>query len=417
MVKVGSILAKGLANRAIEMSRKIEEEINNAKGNSPTLLAKLNALIIDGGGTPSNVIVFEDWEQGETVTIGDNNANDETPPILTISPGGTFENSKTITMEVNEPSTIYYTLDGSTPTESSLKYSQPLTITNTSTLKAFAKDTAGNSSVIQTITYTLKNTNVPLEVTITPPGGSYTSAQTVSITSNRTSEIYYTLDGSNPTTSSVKYSGSITIDSTKTLKAFAKDAQGTSSLIQTAQFTISTPSNAPGSVLVSDSFNRSDSTGLGTTDTGQTWEYHNAGIWGISNNQAILTNNVTNSGAIVDSKASDVSIEVKILVASAANKVYFRYLASNNYFMIYNKSVVKVIANVNNTVATFPTNFNYTSNQLFKITCFGDNIKVYADGALLCELTDSAHRTGTKHGFGANASSTGRFDDFKIISL
>jgi hypothetical protein len=57
-------------------------------------------------------------------------------------------------MTTDEPATIYFTIDGSEPTISSSIYSGAQTITNTTTLKAFAIDTAGNKSATQTVTYT-----------------------------------------------------------------------------------------------------------------------------------------------------------------------------------------------------------------------------------------------------------------------
>jgi hypothetical protein len=82
---------------------------------------------------------------------------DTQSPILTITPASTFENTKTVSMSTNETASIYYTIDGTNPTSSSLKYSVPLTLENTTTIKAFATDTAGNSSTTQTITYTKVN--------------------------------------------------------------------------------------------------------------------------------------------------------------------------------------------------------------------------------------------------------------------
>ncbi|MBO1512372.1 chitobiase/beta-hexosaminidase C-terminal domain-containing protein [Metabacillus bambusae] len=81
-------------------------------------------------------------------------AEDTTPPALTITSGGTFTDIQTVTMTTEETATIYYTIDGTDPTTSSPVYSSPLTLTETTTLKAFAKDTVGNESTIQTVTYT-----------------------------------------------------------------------------------------------------------------------------------------------------------------------------------------------------------------------------------------------------------------------
>lgn len=79
---------------------------------------------------------------------------DTEAPILNITPASTFEDQQTVTMSTNETASIYYTTDGTTPTSSSLKYTAPITIEDTTTIKAFAIDSSGNSSSIQTITYT-----------------------------------------------------------------------------------------------------------------------------------------------------------------------------------------------------------------------------------------------------------------------
>ena len=49
-----------------------------------------------------------------------------------------------VTLTVNEPATIYYTLDGSTPTTSSAVYNGPVSISPNTVLKFFAIDLAGN---------------------------------------------------------------------------------------------------------------------------------------------------------------------------------------------------------------------------------------------------------------------------------
>lgn len=74
----------------------------------------------------------------------------------TFSPaGGTFTTAQTVTISCSTSgATIYYTIDGSTPSESSTTYNGPITISETTTLKAKAiKD--GTESNVATATYTI----------------------------------------------------------------------------------------------------------------------------------------------------------------------------------------------------------------------------------------------------------------------
>src|SRR5207245_9850862 len=86
-----------------------------------------------------------------------------------------------------------------------------------------------------------------------PGGGTYTGSVTVSI-SDATSgaTIYYTTDGSTPTTSSAVYSGALTFSQTTTLKAMAAASGMTNSGVASATYTVqqqqvATPTFSPGS--------------------------------------------------------------------------------------------------------------------------------------------------------------------------
>src|SRR6202035_3798828 len=75
--------------------------------------------------------------------------------------------------------------------------------------------------------------------TFVPEPGSYTSSQSVNISdANGKAKIYYTTDGSTPTTSSHAYSGPITVGSTETITAIAVlSGYGTSAPVS-ARYTI-----------------------------------------------------------------------------------------------------------------------------------------------------------------------------------
>ena len=76
--------------------------------------------------------------------------------------------------------------------------------------------------------------------------GSFTSVQTVTITdSTANATIYYTTDGSTPTTASNVYNGAITVAETETLQAIAVAAGYTESAVASATYTINIPISAP----------------------------------------------------------------------------------------------------------------------------------------------------------------------------
>lgn len=96
----------------------------------------------------------------------------------------------------------------------------------------------------------------------TPGAGSYSSAQTVTITcASPSSTIYYTTDGSTPTTSSSVYSSPITISFTLTLKAFATAIGFLPSNVAAGVYTISSAHYKfnPGFYMNSENDNQSTS--------------------------------------------------------------------------------------------------------------------------------------------------------------
>lgn len=115
--------------------------------------------------------------------------------------------------------TIYYTTDGSKPTSSSKKYTGVFSVKASQTIKAIAiKSGMTNSSVISK-SITVNKLNAP---TADISSGSTVEKGTyLYLSADSGSTIYYTTDGSNPTTSSIKYTGKIKIEKDITIKAIA----------------------------------------------------------------------------------------------------------------------------------------------------------------------------------------------------
>jgi len=76
--------------------------------------------------------------------------------------------------------------------------------------------------------------------TITPNGGTFTEAQTVTISVAEGCTAYYTTDGTDPSNASTQYTAPFTVSEDCTVKAIACDADGNSSSIVSAEFTILT---------------------------------------------------------------------------------------------------------------------------------------------------------------------------------
>jgi glucosylceramidase len=177
--------------------------------------------------------------------------NNNPPPAQqaatpTFSPAaGTFTSAQTVTIsDTTSGASIYYTTNGATPTTSSTLYSAPIAISATTTIEAIASDapTYTNSNVA-TATYTI---NLPAAATPTfsPAPGTFTSAQSVLLADTTTgASIYYTTNGSTPTTASTLYSLStpIAVSSTTTINAIAVAPGFSNSAVATGTYTINGP--------------------------------------------------------------------------------------------------------------------------------------------------------------------------------
>jgi peptidoglycan/xylan/chitin deacetylase (PgdA/CDA1 family) len=104
-------------------------------------------------------------------------------PITTATPpGGTYTSAQLVTLAANKPATIYYTTNGTTPTQSSTVYSTPISISSTTTLKFFAKDSNGNLEPVKTQTYTINPDTTAPTAAITYSANPVKSGNLLTIT-------------------------------------------------------------------------------------------------------------------------------------------------------------------------------------------------------------------------------------------
>ena len=129
--------------------------------------------------------------QVNKIYVGENlswmyEAPDITAPITTVYPDPTNAQlthyaGQKVWLEVNEMCNTYYTLDGTTPTTASTKFTDAFTLNETTTIKYFSVDLAGNVETVKTTVFditgglptttispsaTVQN-NIPITITLT----------------------------------------------------------------------------------------------------------------------------------------------------------------------------------------------------------------------------------------------------------
>jgi sugar lactone lactonase YvrE len=160
---------------------------------------------------------------------------------------GVYTTTQTVTITDSTPgATIYYEAIGIVNTSGFVAYTGPITLPGSGSvyIYAYATETGYQQSQQASVTIT-QNLPPAVAPVISLASGSYTGAQTVTITDSMAgATIYYTTNGNTPTTSSAQYSGPITVSGTETLVASALANGYSMSLPAFAQYFIAGSSNS-----------------------------------------------------------------------------------------------------------------------------------------------------------------------------
>jgi Chitobiase/beta-hexosaminidase C-terminal domain/Fn3 associated len=208
-------------------------------GTVPTTTSMLYSgpISIDSGLTINAIAVRTGYTNSPIVSATYTIAPVLPAPTFTL-PGGTYTSASVGITEAVSGATIYYTTNENPPTTASAKYLTPIQFDSetTITVKAIAVKSGYQNSTTSAATYIIAP---PLARPVfSPPAGSYTTPQMVAISDTSRCTIYYTTDGSTPTTSSVLYSGPITVSANETINAIAVRSGYTNSPVTSAVYTV-----------------------------------------------------------------------------------------------------------------------------------------------------------------------------------
>jgi uncharacterized repeat protein (TIGR03803 family) len=225
---------------------------------SETVVHKFsNATQSDGAGARAAVLFDAVGNLYGTTQFGGVGTNQEgavfeIPSVTTtqlpfFSPApGTYSSAQSVTITDSSPKpTIYYTLNGATPTTGSTLYTGPITVSANETIKAIAVSAGLNDSPVAEGTYTIQVLTTARPV-IAPAAGTYPTAKTISITDATSGAVlYYTTNGATPTSASTQYSAPFKLTESATVKAIAIAPGHVASSVASSTYTIETPVSTP----------------------------------------------------------------------------------------------------------------------------------------------------------------------------
>ncbi len=199
---------------------------------------------------------------GKSNQSGSSQVSETSTLTANVVNGSTYTAPYEVTISDALGGLIYYTLDGSEPTESSRAYTGAFSLTAADvqvtypnvTLRAAAFDKGGEKTGELSVAFKLEGdvnvaegnnvSDTGAEAAavsapqVTPASGEYTDDADIEVTAEGGASIYYTLDGTTPTENSTEYTGTIKMPpETSTFKAIAVK-NGVTSDVTTCEYTL-----------------------------------------------------------------------------------------------------------------------------------------------------------------------------------
>lgn len=197
------------------------------------------------------------------------------PPMFSPTPS-TFGSPQSVKLSNTVGLPMYYTIDGSIPTTGSTAYTTAIAVSQNTTIRAITAAFGYLTSAVASGVYQIQDP-VP---TFSPASGTYYAAQNVAITdTNGAATIYYTTNGTTPSTSSTSCINpcTIAVSSTSTIKAIASGGGYSGSNVAVATYTIA--ANAPTFSPSAGTYYSAQTVTISDTTTGATIYYTTNGTF------------------------------------------------------------------------------------------------------------------------------------------
>lgn len=228
----------------------------------------------------------------------------------------------------NTSGTIYYTTDGSKPDKHSQIYTAPLFLEDGEhTISAFFVNDYGIESEIVTKQYVI-NLSVPNAPEVELYSGEYAEPMMIVAEGVEGCKIYYTTDGSEPTSDSVPYTGPIPMPLGRTLFKFVNISdEGVSSEVTMRTYTLKLMNAIPTGQAVANLVDKLVETGYLEDTAGNSkrvsgrFSYQFSSVLGISGNGYYTINEYYDDGTGILSRTDKVFL-VQVYTGEAAQLGY-----------------------------------------------------------------------------------------------
>lgn len=226
---------------SVESGKIMKIEFFGVSGNPASGFASQSGWTTDGNdgtwtGSATSVSFTASGAQVRATMVKVTVATTATPTFSVAA--GEYAEAKSLEIScATDGASIYYTTNGDTPTSSSTEYTGAIDITTTTTLKAIAIKNDVESDVASA-TYTM---NRPAAPTFDVAAGVFDAAFDLHLsTETDGATIYYTTDGTDPTSSSTAYSDGVSIPAEDTTVKAIAVKNGLTSDVATAIYTYDT---------------------------------------------------------------------------------------------------------------------------------------------------------------------------------